>query len=89
MKTSFSDDPKKLSRFEQDALVHYVICATHHGLDDPEEAVNIVEFWKRGTASSAETAIIETYLKIDQKLKNRFRIMFPALTNALKSAGYS
>jgi hypothetical protein len=87
--TKATEERKKLTREEQQALVDYVIERTHHPLDDPEEAENIVLFWKRGTASSSEARLIETYLNLDAGLKIRFKFMFPALTTALQRAGYT
>ena len=78
----------KATKDEATALSQYVIEATRHSLDDPERAAEIVEFWKRGTASSGETKIIETYLALDDGLKRRFFVLFPAIVRALRNAGY-
>ena len=73
---------------EATVLSQYIIDATRHPMDDPEEAEHIVEFWELGTASSGEVKIIETYLALDDGLKRRFFVLFPAIVRALRNAGY-
>jgi hypothetical protein len=77
-----------MTKEEATILSQHIIAATRHPMDDPENAENIVEFWKRGTASSGEAKIIETYLALDDGLKRRFFVLFPAIVRALRNAGY-
>lgn len=78
----------RIDRDDATLLSRYVIERTKRPLDDPETAAHIVTFWERGTASNSESKIIEAYLANDEGLKKRFAVLFPALVNALKSAGY-
>lgn len=61
---------------------------TDYALDDPRQARDIVQFWKQGTASRGERAIIEAYIALDTTLRARLEKAFPALCAALKSEGY-
>lgn len=54
-----------------------------YGIDQPDEARDIVTFWERGTASNFERLLIQTYLAGDGVMQNRIAFAFPALAQAL------
>lgn len=51
-------------------------------IDDPNQAPGIVERWSVGSASTSESALLDVISNVDETLRERMRVGFPALVAA-------
>lgn len=55
---------------------------SRRAIDDYRSARAIVKFWKRGTASHVETALLTAIAMSDLEIRARLRVAFPVLVQA-------